>query len=83
MARYRSPASAGCRRLLRRAGPLARIVAGLDQLIDELLASRLGATRDAPRIEADRDLTALVAEECARLDCQNGRALTASLPRPR
>lgn len=49
---------------------LTRNIAELDQLIDEiLLASRLDATTDetAPTFE-EVDLTALVAEECARIE---------------
>jgi signal transduction histidine kinase len=51
---------------------LTRNIAELDQLIDEiLLASRLDATTDetAPAFE-EVDLTALVAEECARIESE-------------
>lgn len=47
---------------------LTRNIAELDQLIDEiLLASRLDATADTTRTFERIDLTALVAEECARI----------------
>lgn len=47
---------------------LTRNIAELDQLIEEvLLASRLDAVRDAERPPVNVDLTALVAEECARV----------------
>jgi len=47
---------------------LTRNIAELDLLIDEvLLASRLDAVRDAQRPAVTVDLTALVAEECARV----------------
>ncbi|HWU99375.1 MAG TPA: HAMP domain-containing sensor histidine kinase [Oxalicibacterium sp.] len=50
---------------------LARNIAELDQLIDEiLLASRLDATTEATTIFEKIDLTALVAEECARVGAQ-------------
>jgi signal transduction histidine kinase len=50
---------------------LTRNIAELDLLIDEvLLASRLDAVRDAERPAVDIDLTALVAEECARAGAQ-------------
>lgn len=50
---------------------LKRNIGELDQLIDEiLLASRLDATADTAQVFDDIDLTALVAEECARLDAQ-------------
>lgn len=43
----------------------------LDQLIDEiLLASRLDATHAEPLVHEEIDLTALVAEECARVDLE-------------
>src|SRR3954470_7881259 len=46
---------------------IARDIAELDQLIDELLlASRLDAMADAGREVAAVDLTAMLAEECAR-----------------
>ena len=46
---------------------LARNIAELDQLIEELLlASRLDAGDDAGRALESFDLTALLAEECAR-----------------
>lgn len=48
---------------------LARNIAELDQLIDEiLLASRLDATTETAIAFEPIDLTALVAEECARVD---------------
>jgi signal transduction histidine kinase len=48
---------------------LARNIAELDQLIDEiLLASRLDATSEVTTVFERIDLTALVAEECARVD---------------
>lgn len=48
---------------------LKRNIAELDQLIDEiLLASRLDATADTEQAFAPVDLTALLAEECARVD---------------
>jgi two-component system OmpR family sensor kinase len=47
---------------------LARNIAELDQLIEELLlASRLDATAEAPRALAEVDLTAILAEECAHV----------------
>ena len=50
---------------------LKRNIGELDQLIDEiLLASRLDATADTTQAFESIDLTALVAEECARLDAQ-------------
>lgn len=50
---------------------LKRNIGELDQLIDEiLLASRLDATADTTQAFEKIDLTALVAEECARLDAQ-------------
>ncbi len=50
---------------------LKRNIGELDQLIDEiLLASRLDATADTAQVFDDIDLTALVAEECARLGAQ-------------
>lgn len=50
---------------------LARNIAELDQLIDEiLLASRLDASSDAIQQTETIDLTALLAEECARVDAQ-------------
>ncbi len=50
---------------------LKRNIGELDQLIDEiLLASRLDATADATQVFEPIDLTALVAEECARIDAQ-------------
>lgn len=50
---------------------LKRNIGELDQLIDEiLLASRLDATADTAQAFENIDLTALVAEECARLDAQ-------------
>lgn len=49
-------------------GELARNIAELDLLIDEvLLASRLDAVREGERPAVTIDLTALVAEECARV----------------
>lgn len=57
---------------------LARNIAELDQLIDEiLLASRLDATTEATTIFEKIDLTALVAEECARVDAQLDSVLDA------
>jgi signal transduction histidine kinase len=54
---------------------LARNIAELDQLIEELLlASRLDATADAARQLETVDLTGLLAEECARANA----ALTAA-----
>ncbi len=48
---------------------LTRNIAELDQLIDEiLLASRLDATTETTTIFERIDLTALLAEECARVD---------------
>lgn len=48
---------------------LAHNIAELDQLIDEiLLASRLDATAETTMTLEKVDLTALVAEECARVD---------------
>lgn len=48
---------------------LTRNIGELDQLIDEiLLASRLDATAETPSAFEPIDLTALVAEECARVD---------------
>jgi signal transduction histidine kinase len=48
---------------------LTRNIAELDQLIDEiLLASRLDASTDATPAFEQVDLTALVAEECARIE---------------
>lgn len=48
---------------------LAHNIAELDQLIDEiLLASRLDATAETTMALEKIDLTALVAEECARVD---------------
>jgi signal transduction histidine kinase len=48
---------------------LTRNIAELDQLIDEiLLASRLDASTDATPVFEQVDLTALVAEECARIE---------------
>jgi two-component system, OmpR family, sensor kinase len=53
---------------------LARNIAELDQLIEELLlASRLGALGETGRVPEKIDLTALLAEECARA----GAALSA------
>jgi signal transduction histidine kinase len=50
---------------------LTRNIAELDQLIDEiLLASRLDATSDGSLQLEPVDLTALLAEECARVDAQ-------------
>jgi len=50
---------------------LKRNIAELDQLIDEiLLASRLDATTDTEQAFTPVDLTALVAEECARVDAE-------------
>jgi signal transduction histidine kinase len=50
---------------------LARNIGELDQLIDEiLLASRLDATEPVALAMETVDLTALVAEECARVDAQ-------------
>lgn len=50
---------------------LRRNISELDQLIDEiLLASRLDATADTVSVFEKIDLTALVAEECARIDAQ-------------
>jgi signal transduction histidine kinase len=50
---------------------LARNIAELDQLIDEiLLASRLDASTEAILKTETIDLTALLAEECARVDAQ-------------
>jgi signal transduction histidine kinase len=50
---------------------LKRNIGELDQLIDEiLLASRLDATADTLQTFENVDLTALLAEECARLDAQ-------------
>jgi signal transduction histidine kinase len=54
---------------------LARNIAELDQLVDEiLLASRLDATEQLD-VREDMDLTALAAEECARYDdcCVEGK----------
>jgi signal transduction histidine kinase len=57
---------------------LTRNISELDQLIDEiLLASRLDATSDGSlQIEAV-DLTAVLAEECARVDAQFSAAAVA------
>lgn len=50
---------------------LKRNIGELDQLIDEiLLASRLDATTDATQTFETIDLTALLAEECARISAQ-------------
>ncbi len=50
---------------------LKRNIAELDQLIDEiLLASRLDATTDNEQVLTPVDLTALVAEECARVEAE-------------
>ncbi|MDQ7969364.1 MAG: HAMP domain-containing sensor histidine kinase [Oxalicibacterium faecigallinarum] len=50
---------------------LKRNIAELDQLIDEiLLASRLDATADTAQAFTPVDLTALVAEECARISAE-------------
>ena len=50
---------------------LSHSIRELDQLIDEiLLASRLDAAADAAAPLESIDLTALVAEECARVDAQ-------------
>ncbi len=50
---------------------LKRNIAELDQLIDEiLLASRLDATADNEQVLTPVDLTALVAEECARVEAE-------------
>lgn len=50
---------------------LDRNIVELDQLIDEiLLASRLDASSDTTQAFEQVDLTALVAEECARIDPQ-------------
>lgn len=50
---------------------LTRNIAELDQLIDEiLLASRLDASADPVQTSEVIDLTALLAEECARVDAQ-------------
>jgi signal transduction histidine kinase len=50
---------------------LTRNIAELDQLIDEiLLASRLDASTDIVQSEQAIDLTALLAEECARVNAQ-------------
>jgi signal transduction histidine kinase len=50
---------------------LKRNIGELDQLIDEiLLASRLDATATVGQTFEKIDLTALVAEECARIDAQ-------------
>ncbi|WP_293780906.1 HAMP domain-containing sensor histidine kinase [uncultured Oxalicibacterium sp.] len=50
---------------------LKRNIAELDQLIDEiLLASRLDATADTVQAFLPVDMTALVAEECARVDAE-------------
>ncbi|MBV9884199.1 MAG: HAMP domain-containing protein [Sphingomonadaceae bacterium] len=50
---------------------LARNITELDQLIEEvLLASRLDAMAEAERALESVDLTALLAEECARADAQ-------------
>ena len=50
---------------------LTRNINELDQLIDEiLLASRLDAMTTDARQHEEIDLTALVAEECARIDAQ-------------
>jgi signal transduction histidine kinase len=57
---------------------LARDIAELDDLIEEiLLASRLDAAA-APLVAEDVDLLALAAEECARYDgcCLDGEAVT-------
>jgi len=52
----------------RRKAGLEQDIAELDYLLDEiLLASRLGAVRDAAEME-ELDLLALAAEECARYD---------------
>ncbi len=52
-------------------GELTRNIAELDQLIDEiLLASRLDAATDPVPIAEAIDFTALVAEECARVEAQ-------------
>ncbi|GGC06449.1 sensor histidine kinase [Oxalicibacterium flavum] len=50
---------------------LKRNIAELDQLIDEiLLASRLDATAGNEQVFTPVDLTALVAEECARVEAE-------------
>lgn len=50
---------------------LTRNIGELDQLIDEiLLASRLDAATDAAPVSEAIDFTALVAEECAKVDAQ-------------
>ena len=54
-------------RLARQQAEMARNIAELDQLIDEiLLASRLDAQPDAERLRERVDLAGLAAEECAR-----------------
>ncbi len=55
---------------------LARSIAELDQLIEEiLLASRLDTPGGGREVFEELDLTALVAEECARVDAQFDGAL--------
>lgn len=55
---------------------LARNVAELDQLIDEiLLASRLDAAGDTPLVKEDVDFTGLLGEECARVGATPGGML--------
>ena len=50
---------------------MVRNIAELDQLIDEiLLASRLDGAGETVRTDEPIDLTALLAEECARVDAQ-------------
>ncbi len=50
---------------------LTRNIAELDQLIDEvLLASRLDSAADPGRVDEPCDLTAIAAEECARVGAQ-------------
>ena len=54
-------------RLARQQAEMARNIAELDQLIDEiLLASRLDAQPDSHRLREPVDLAGLAAEECAR-----------------
>lgn len=59
---------------------LTRNIAELDQLIDEiLLASRLDAATDAGPTFEQVDLTALIAEECARIDTDDSVQFVAQL----
>ncbi len=56
---------------------LARNVAELDQLIDEiLLASRLDAAGDTPLVKEEVDITGLLVEECARVGATLSGTLT-------